>query len=168
VLIAGIVTALRIQASRRGKMAFVTLDDGQGSAEVAIFNETFDEVRTLLREDELLVMEVRIMQRGGGEDGGPASGLRIIADKVQDIGAIRKKFAKSLRLAFNGGADATRLHEMLAPFRPGRCAVVLQYRTPRGLTGEIEFPDSWTVNPDNALIAQLQDWLAPENVRVVY
>ena len=29
VLIAGIVTALRIQSSKRGKMAFVTLDDGQ-------------------------------------------------------------------------------------------------------------------------------------------
>ena len=31
VLVAGIVTAMRVQASRRGKMAFVTLDDGQGS-----------------------------------------------------------------------------------------------------------------------------------------
>ena len=41
-MIAGIVTALRVQASRRGKMAFVTLDDGGGSAEIVVFNETFD------------------------------------------------------------------------------------------------------------------------------
>ena len=52
VLIAGIVTALRVQTSRRGKMAFVTLDEGQGTAEVVVFNETFDAARTLLREDE--------------------------------------------------------------------------------------------------------------------
>src|SRR6185436_16287523 len=32
VLVAGIVTALRVQSGRRGKMAFVTLDDGHGRA----------------------------------------------------------------------------------------------------------------------------------------
>ena len=42
VLVAGIVTAMRVQASRRGKMAFVTLDDGHGSAEIMVYNETFD------------------------------------------------------------------------------------------------------------------------------
>ncbi|MEP7205618.1 MAG: DNA polymerase III subunit alpha [Casimicrobiaceae bacterium] len=167
VLIAGIVTALRIQASRRGKMAFVTLDDGRGSAEVAVFNETFDAARTLLREDELLVVEVKISQRGGGSDDAQGQGLRIIAEHVHDIAAIRKRYAKGLRLAMNGGADANRLSELLAPFRPGRCAVSVEYRT-GGLTGEIEFPESWAVNPDNTLIAQLQDWLAPENVRVLY
>ena len=59
VLIAGIVTTLRVQTSRRGKMAFVTLDDGKGRAEVMVYNETFDAVRTLLREDQLVVMEVK-------------------------------------------------------------------------------------------------------------
>ena len=38
-MIAGIVTGLRVQSSRRGKMAFVTLDDGGGSAEIVVFNE---------------------------------------------------------------------------------------------------------------------------------
>jgi DNA polymerase-3 subunit alpha len=165
VLIAGIVTALRIQASRRGKMAFVTLDDGEGTAEVVVFNETFDTARTLITEDELLVMEVKVTPRGG-EDG-QAQGLRIIAEAVHDIGTIRKRYARGLRLALNGGADAGRLQELLGPFRPGRCTVSLEYRTPRGVTGEIALPETWAVNADNALIAQLQEWLAPDNVRVV-
>ena len=42
VLVAGIVTQMRVQASRRGKMAFVTLDDGHGSVEIMVYNETFD------------------------------------------------------------------------------------------------------------------------------
>jgi DNA polymerase-3 subunit alpha len=42
VLIAGIVTTLRVQTSRRGKMAFVTLDDGKGRVEILVYNETFD------------------------------------------------------------------------------------------------------------------------------
>jgi hypothetical protein len=29
-------------------------------------------------------------------------------------------------------------------------------------------PETWRVAPDETLIARLADWLAPENVRVVY
>ncbi len=36
------------------------------------------------------------------------------------------------------------------------------------MTGEIELPEEWRVTPDDTLIAQLAEWLAPENVRVVY
>ena len=56
--IAGIVTALRVQSGRRGKMAFVTLDDGRRSVEIIVYNETFDAARTALREDQLVVVEV--------------------------------------------------------------------------------------------------------------
>ena len=45
VLIAGIVTAVRVQASRRGKMAIVSLDDGGASVEVVIYNEVYDGAR---------------------------------------------------------------------------------------------------------------------------
>ncbi|HZQ62183.1 MAG TPA: hypothetical protein VFC24_12585, partial [Casimicrobiaceae bacterium] len=69
--------------------------------------------------------------------------------------------------ACNGGADAARLQEVLAPFRPGRCPIMLEYKS-RGLTGEIELSDDWSVIPDNALIKQLQEWLEPANVRVMY
>jgi DNA polymerase-3 subunit alpha len=165
VLVAGIVTALRVQASRRGKMAFVTLDDGQGSAEVVVFNETYDAARTLLREDQLVIVEAKVSQRMTEE--GQAQGLRIAAESVWDLDAVRKRYAKSLRLACNGGADAKRLFDVLAPFRAGSCPVIVEYRN-RGLGGEIELPDAWRVNPNGALLAQLADLLAPENVRVVY
>ena len=164
-LIAGIVTALRTQTSRRGKMAILTLDDGAGSAEVVVYNETFDGARHLLREDQLVVVEAKVMQRGG-EDG-QAQGVRVIADAVHDLAAIRKQHAKALRLACNGGADAARLAELIAPFRNGTCPIVVEYRN-HGIGGELELPDAWSVNLDDPLLVRLRDWLTPENVRVVY
>jgi DNA polymerase III subunit alpha len=165
VLIAGIVTAMRTQASRRGKMAFVTLDDGAASAEVVVFNETFDAARALLREDQLVIIEARVMQRGG-EDG-QAQGLRVVAEAVYDIAAMRRRYAKSLRLACNGGADAGKLAELITPFRNGTCPIVVEY-TNHGIGGELELPDSWSVNLDDPLLTRLREWLAPENVRVMY
>ena len=86
-LVAGIVTGCASQSSRRGKMAFVTLDDGGGSAEVVVFNETFDAARSLLREDLLVIVEAKIPPRIA--DDGQKKGLRIVADAVYDLAAIR-------------------------------------------------------------------------------
>ena len=83
VLVAGIVMAIRMQNSRRGKMAIVTLDDGAGSAEIVVYSEAFDAARNLLREDQLVILEVKVMPRNG--DDGQAQGLRIVAEAVHDI-----------------------------------------------------------------------------------
>jgi DNA polymerase-3 subunit alpha len=165
VLIAGIVTALRVQSSRRGKMAFVTLDDGEASAEIVVFNETYDAARSQLREDQLVIVEAKLQPRMA--DDGQMQGLRIVAESVHDLSSIRRRFAKGLRLACSRGADASRLFELLVPFKNGSCPIVVMYRN-RGVGGELELPEAWRVNPDDQLITQLRDWLAPENVRVVY
>jgi DNA polymerase-3 subunit alpha len=157
--------ATRVQNSRRGKMTILTLDDGGGSAEVVVYSEVFDAARNLLREDQLVVLEVRVAPRIG--DDGQAPGLRITAEAVHDIAAVRARYAKGLRLACNGGADAARLAEMLTPFRNGSCPIVVEYRN-GNLRGEIELPDAWRVKLEDPLLARLKDWLAPENVRVVY
>ncbi len=164
-LIAGIVTAVRVQASRRGKMAIVSLDDGGASVEVVVYNEIYDAARNALREDQLVIFEAKIMPRSG--DDGQAQGLRIVADAVHDLAAVRKRYARGLRLACNGGADAARLAEMLAPFKNGSCPIVVEYRN-HGVGGELELPDAWRVNLEDPLLVRLKDWLAPENVKVVY
>ena len=165
VRIAGVVTTLRTQASRRGKMGFVTLDDGNDSAEVVVYNETFDAYRHLLREDVLLVAEVRVQQRMN-EDG-QMQGYRIIADALYDLSAARRKFARGLRLCCNGSASAERLFQLLEPYRSGPCPIVIDYRN-AAAGGEIELPETWRVKLDEPLLASLRDWLTPDNVRVMY
>ena len=165
VLIAGIVTQMRVQAGRRGRMAFVTLDDGRGTTEIMVYNELYDGVRNLLRDDQLVIAEVKVSQRM--TDDGEVSGLRIIAENVYDLAMIRKKFAKGLRLACNGNASARRLEEILLPFRPGDKPITVSYRNER-IGGDVALPDAWRVNLDDALLTRLRDWLQPENVQVIY
>ena len=157
--------SLRTQTSRRGKMAFVMLDDGTDRTEIVVFNETFDAHRHLLREDALLVAEVKVMQRLG-EDG-QTQGLRVVADALYDLPAARRRFARGLRLHCNGASSATRLLELLEPFRSGTTPITIDYRNAAS-GGELELSDAWRVNLDDSLIAQLRESLAPENVEVVY
>ena len=110
-------------------------------------------------------MEVKATQRMS-EDG-ELAGLRIIAENVFDLCTVRKRWAKGLKIACNGNASATRLAEILQPFRPGEKPITVAYRNAR-VGGEVELSESWRVNLDDALIDQLRDWLKPENVQVVY
>ena len=166
VLVAGIVTALRVQTTRRGKMAFVTLDDGGGIGGDRRLQRDLRRraqpaargpARRSSRRRSCSASATTARRRACASSPRPSTTSR----------AIRKRYAKALRLACNGGADAARLAELLAPFRNGSCPIVVEYRN-RGVGGELELPDAWRVNLDDPLLAQLEDWLAPENVRVVY
>jgi len=190
VLVAGMITALRTQVGRRGKMAFVTLDDGHDHVEVTVYNELLDSVRALLREDQLLVAEVRVMQRVA--DNGDAQGLRIVAESLFDIGTARRRFARAIHVRCNGGTSARRLAQTLEPYRmpaageasaggpvaaagngngnghaAGCCPIRITYRNERAV-GEIDLPGEWQVRPDDTLVAELREWFSPENVLIVY
>ena len=113
----------------------------------------------------LLVAEVRVQQRMN-EDG-QMQGLRIIADALYDLPAARRKFARGLKLCCNGSASGERLFELLQPYKSGPCPIIIDYRN-RSAGGEIALPEAWRVTLDEALLASLREWLAPENVRVMY
>ena len=144
-LIAGIVVALRIQNGRRGKMAFVTLDDGDAQAEVVVFNETFDAARSLLREDQLVIVEAKITPRMG-EDG-ELQGLRIVGR-----GGLRPARAAPAPRPRSCASPATAAPTPSACTScslrsvPACCPIVVEYRN-HGVTGELELPDDVAGHP---------------------
>jgi DNA polymerase-3 subunit alpha len=165
VLLAGIVLSTRTQMTRRGKMAVVMLDDGSTQIEVTVFNELWDAERAKLKEDELLLVEGKV------QNDSFTGGLRVTAERLLTLAEARGRFAKSLRLAMNGGCRketaAERLRGLLAPYRNGPCPVRLSYRNGNAET-ELSLPDSWRVRLDDALIASLNEWLTADNVKVIY
>jgi DNA polymerase-3 subunit alpha len=161
VLMAGIVHAIRTQQTRRGRMAFITLDDGTAQVEVAVFNELFSEHRTIIKEDELLIIEGQVRKDEY------TGGIRVGADKIFDLNTARAQFARTLKLSFNGQANASRLAEVLKPYVGGTCPVHISYRNGTAMC-DLELPVSKRVRLSDTLIDSLVDWLNPENVRVLY
>jgi DNA polymerase-3 subunit alpha len=161
VLLAGIMHSLRIQMTRRGRMAVILLDDGNARIELTVFNELFEQHRHWLKEDQLLIVEGKVAY---DEFSGS---VRISAEKVFDLQTARNRFARGLRITCNGASSGAKLREVLAPYRSGNCPVQIVYYT-RGATCEIELGDEWRVNLHDDLINSLAGWLKPENVQVLY
>jgi len=164
VWMAGIVVAARTQMTRRGRMMVVMLDDGSAQVEISVFNELFEKHRDKLKEDSLLVVAGKVQ---ADEFSG---GLRVGADELMDLEALRTRYASLLRLSVNGLADARRLQQVLGPYRAsgnGSCQVLVEYENGKALC-KLALGETWRVRPDSQLISELGAWLAPENVEVVY
>lgn len=168
-LLAGIIHSIRTMMTRRGKMAFVVLDDGEAQVEVAVFNELYEKHRDLLREDQLLVVEGKVVR---DEYSG---GLRVSADRLYGVSEARTRFARGICLAMNGQASAEKLRELLAPYRkpPGPedevagCPVLVRYHNGVGQC-ELALGDAWRVRLDDDLLQGLRAWLSEGAVSVLY
>ena len=156
-------------------MVVLNLSDGTATQEVTVYNEVFDQVRDLVKEDSVVVIEakVRNVRRSVGEEG-EAVFMRVAADRIYDVAGARSRFARGVRLSMNGEAStagaaaAATLRNLLEPYRSnGTCPVEIRYRN-GGASVEMQLGDSWRVSLDDALLKSLNEWLRPENVEVLY
>ncbi|HET9662887.1 MAG TPA: OB-fold nucleic acid binding domain-containing protein, partial [Burkholderiales bacterium] len=161
VLLAGIMHSLRVQMTRRGRMAVILLDDGRARVELTVFNELFEQNRHWLKEDQLLIVEGKVAHDDF------SGSLRISAEKLYDLASARNRFARAIRLTCNGASSGNRLRELLAPHRDGNCPVSIVYSN-GGAMCEIDLGEAWRVNLQDELIRALGEWLKPENVSIVY
>jgi DNA polymerase-3 subunit alpha len=174
-LIAGVVESVRIQRTQSGRMVILNLSDGSALQEVTIYSEVYDQYRDLCKEDKLLVIEAKVktVRRAAAGEEGDVTFTRIIADRIYDLAAARGQFARAIRLSINGEASrssaaaASRLRDLLTPYRKGSCPVSVCYRN-GAASCEMRLGEDWRVRPDDALMQSLQEWLRPENVQVIY
>ncbi len=98
-LVAGIVTDPRIVNGQRGRVCIFRIEDGNESIECVAPEELFEERRELLAEDQLLVLQGRVMQDrfGGG-------GLRLQVACAWDLPAARARFGRHLAIEVDGAA----------------------------------------------------------------
>ena len=167
VWVAGIVAAQRTQMTRRGKMLFITLDDGSARVDISVFNELFEANRRLVREDELLVVLGKVSRDDY------TGGQRVVAERLLDLAGARREFGKRLRIQLNGNADGAALRGVIAPFATGDAGdapalpVVIDYANGAGKC-VIELGPSWRVRPEDDLINALGERLQPLAVAVEY
>jgi len=162
-VLAGMVSGVRILQTRRGKMAVVTLDDGSAALEVVVFSELFDSNRTWIRDDELLVVN------GKAELDAYSGSMRVTADELYDFASARAAFAK--RLDINCTLDdklrVSQLADLLRPYCGGKCTVQINYRNLIGSVS-LRLGESWQVTLPDELLESLRARCGAQNVQVAY
>jgi DNA polymerase-3 subunit alpha len=165
--VAGVIASTRTMMGRRGKMLFVILDDGTAQVEVAVYAELIEQHRNRLRDDQLLILQVKV---SNDEYSG---GMRVAAEHIYDLQLAREARAKSLRIRLNGNADAAMLKRVLNPFRASPetgfagTPVEVIYENARA-SCTLRLGDGWRVRLSDTLVEQLTTWTSASDVEVTY
>ncbi|MHB1292849.1 MAG: DNA polymerase III subunit alpha [Sulfuricella sp.] len=162
VWLAGVIYAIRTQMTRRGKMAFISLEDGIARIEVSVFSELFDAHKDILKEDQLLILEAKISKDDY------SGGFRAIAESLLDLAGARTRFAKLLRLSCIAPADTDKLREILSGYRDqAGCRVRIGYCNTTA-SCELELGEGWRVKLKDNLLVSLADCIGGENSVIQY
>ena len=150
-------------------MAFIQIDDGTSSLEVSVFNELFEEERSRIRIDEILIIEGKVRR----DDFAGEGQVRVSADRLLTLAEARARFARHLRLSLGTQkpTDTARLahhlHTLLSPFTPGHCPVLVSYRN-GSATCQLLLGEGSRVRLEDELLFALRNWLGTDNVSIEY
>ena len=161
VRLAGIVSGLRLQQTRRGRMAVITLDDGGAQVELTVFNEEYEKSRPWIKEDELLVVE------GKASLDEYSGNIRVSGEELFNFAQARSHFAQQLLLVCQSEVTIARLKEILTPWSEGECRVAINYSNATA-TCQLCLGEVWQVTLAEELLNELRGVLGAHNVRVIY
>ncbi|HET19558.1 MAG TPA: DNA polymerase III subunit alpha, partial [Chromatiales bacterium] len=153
VVVAGLMIGVRPRITQQGeKEAFLLLDDGTGRIEARLFPEDYKRHAEQLGKDQVLVLE------GGASFDNFSGGVRLRVKSLMTMDQAREAYARELRLVLGEGfgpEGVGRLVDVLAPFRPGRCPVLVDLRNGHA-RGRMVLGDGWRIGPSGELLRRLR------------
>ncbi|MBV6417985.1 MAG: DNA polymerase III subunit alpha [Steroidobacteraceae bacterium] len=160
--VAGLVTEVR----RRGTRVAIVLDDRSGRIEIDFFEDVFQQFRELVARDALLVVEGQVRFDEF------LDGWRLSARRVAELDRVREEAARRIVVCCAADSPARRdlpdrLAALLSPWRPGPCAVSIDYEG-EGARGVLTLGSEWQVRASRELLEALEQLVGRGNVSVRY
>jgi DNA polymerase-3 subunit alpha len=159
VIAAGILTKIKIQASRAGKQfGILSLEDFSGTAEVIIFSDILEKRRLLLKEGNAVLVFGAVSDRDGKRS--------IKGDDLTLLDAATREFPVALRIRIESSLDEDRRRAMLDSIAqsPGECDLIIEQN---GNGKRLVYKSTkYRVNPGHKLVRHLKNILGAENVRL--
>ncbi|MCC7413034.1 MAG: DNA polymerase III subunit alpha [Gammaproteobacteria bacterium] len=162
--VAGLLVGIRTIKSRRGRIAFATLDDRSARVDVRIFSELYESRAEVLGHDRIVVIEGECaLDEFSGENALTAAEIWAFEDA-------RSRYAKRIVLrvcaerAANGFIDE--LAHLIEP-QQGTCPVEIEYEQTVA-RARIRLGQSWRVRPTDVLLDAMRAKFGEGSVRLEY
>jgi DNA polymerase-3 subunit alpha len=162
-LIGGLVTAIKMTTDRNQRpMAFVTIEDAEGQAEVVVFADVLEKSRRFVVENSVVLVEGRVSRRNGGDGKVLVNSLLPVGDDAGptwreihvtiDLDSMGEERVDDLKRMLSGSAGDARVFFHVR--ESGRRAYVIRAR-------------NQGVKVDPVLLSGLAASVGPANVRLV-
>ncbi len=155
VKLCGIIASVKSMLTKKGdRMAYVTLEDLQGTAEVIVFPDLFKTAGDLVAPEQL----VRIT---GTIDRGD-KGTKLRGSKIEPLAEVQKQAVKRIQIRLADRPDAPdqllRLRDIFQR-HPGGTTVYLTFQLDAALEAETAPLANWTVSPSEHFVSDIEEVL---------
>jgi DNA polymerase-3 subunit alpha len=162
VRLAGIITGVKSTTTRKGEqMAFVTIEDFTGGAELLVFPGTYAKRRDEIRRDAAIIVEGKLSTREEQEP-------KVIADEIVPLTGAYSRFVERVSITItSAGLEEPTLEDLkeLLVAHPGRCPVELVVQPAAG--GAVTISASGLkVEPSRGLLEGLESMVGESNVEL--
>jgi len=165
---AGLVVDMRLKKTKKGdNLCFLTLDDRSARLEVTLFGDTYEEARTVINKDAVLVVEGEVVQDDYN------GGLKVRCNRVQSMAQVRAAQARCVEVQCDtrqlGPRQLRQLADTLAKGRSPliSLSVALRYRR-EDAEARVWLGSEWSVSPTDELLLQLKEQFGNKAVRLCY
>jgi len=152
VRVGGLLKTRKNIISKKGdRMAFLTLEDISGVAEIVVFPKVYQECAELLDEDVPLIIQ------GKAEKDEQAN--KVIADEITSLDEARKKYVESARVMLRSDQISRRRIEDLKKLvlqNHGPCPVKLTVHFDNRGEVDIEIPRDFTITPSTGFTTAVE------------
>lgn len=165
VLLAGLNIGLRTKITRRGKMAFVALDDQSGRVEAVIGPDLLEQKIHLLQKDRVVIVDgdLGIDDFNGGH--------RIRAKDIYDLDSARARFARALKIrlyAHDIAADSLdQIIQLIQQQAKGETPLIIDYSNDQA-RARIRAGRECRIQPAEAFLERLEALAGEQRVELVY
>lgn len=160
--VAGIITVVRQTRDKKGRpIAFVTIEDQYGVAELLVFSDAFDKYMNILKADMLISVSGTAENQGGMP--------KIIVQLIDRLENIREKNQARMRLRLRLytnqliDKDLQELGKILSEHK-GQTQVALDVYSPESRPLRMNMR-KYVIDPSDILIRDIRNILGKENVR---
>lgn len=163
VRIGGTVQTAKVIRTRKGdQMAFVNLEDMQGTVEVTVFASVYEQVAGILYEDSPVMVE--------GIVEAVENGAKILAEKITLMEKAHETWPIEVHLGFKADIFASKtlenLRDILRKY-PGNSKTYMHITIPDETETVIELGDGFSLAPDTALKDELTVFSGSEAISVI-
>lgn len=166
VTVAGMILSVRHHTTKNDKqMAFVTMEDLEGTVDLVIFAEALEKSNGAIQEGSIVLVKGNTSSGNGQINADTTS---VLVDEILSIDEARQKLTSALHVHLSGSVESPTLKSLRDVFlgNKGECTLYLHFKTPQYNEVVIQANPEIKVAPTEELIVQIERITGEKSVRL--